>query len=271
LCDKKERNKKDNEFQDLLHPRVVSAILSALERDQFNENRDRKLHDLLVSDQELLPALIQKAEVEEVREAMRKLLLSPVFEDLNKRSLLGRFVRAYPELEALISGDREEKQESLVVSWESLQKRQQEYEELINKKIPENSRDLAEAAAHGDLKENAEFKAAKEAQRVLGRRRADLEREMMTAQGTDFANADTGQVSIGTSVGIRDVATGGVETFHILGAWDSEVEKSIISYKAPIARALIGHKLGEVIELPTDRGDLHFEIISIEAWNKGGN
>ena len=271
LCDKKERNKKESEFRTLLHPRVVSALLSALERDQFNENRDRKLHDLLVGDEGLLPDLISDAEVEEVREAMRKLLLSPVFEDLNKRSLLGRFVRAYPELESLISGDREEKQESLVVSWESLQRRQEEYEEIINKKIPENSRDIAEAAAHGDLKENAEFKAAKETQRMLGRRRADLEREIMTARGTDFANPDTAQVSIGTSVSIRDSEAGGVETYHILGAWDGDVEKGIISYKAPIARALIGHKLGESVELPTEKGNRSVEILSIEAWNKGGN
>jgi transcription elongation factor GreA len=271
LCDKKERNKKDGEFRTLLHPRVVSALLSALERDQFNENRDRKLHDLLVGDEGLLPELIANAEVEEVREAMRKLLLSPVFEDLNKRSLLGRFVRAYPELEALISGEREEKQESLVVSWESLQRRQEEYEEIINKKIPENTRDIAEAAAHGDLKENAEFKAAKETQRMLGRRRADLEKEIMTARGTDFANADIAQVSIGTSVRIRNAGTSTEETFHILGAWDGDVEKGIISYKAPIARALIGHKLGESVELATDRGSTSVEIISIEAWNKGGN
>jgi transcription elongation factor GreA len=271
LCDKKERNKKEGEFRSLLHPRVVSALLSALERDQFNENRDRKLHDLLVGDEGLLPDLLANAEVEEVREAMRKLLLSPVFEDLNKRSLLGRFVRAYPELESLISGDREEKQESLVVSWESLQRRQEEYEEIINKKIPENTRDIAEAAAHGDLKENAEFKAAKETQRMLGRRRADLEREIMTARGTDFANADTAQVSIGTSVRLRNTENGSEETFHILGAWDGDVEKGIISYKAPIARALIGHKQGESVELATEKDGATVQIISIEAWHKGGN
>lgn len=271
LCDKKERNKKEGEFRSLLHPRVVSALLSALERDQFNENRDRKLHDLLVGDEGLLPDLLANAEVEEVREAMRKLLLSPVFEDLNKRSLLGRFVRAYPELESLISGDREEKQESLVVSWESLQRRQEEYEEIINKKIPENTRDIAEAAAHGDLKENAEFKAAKETQRMLGRRRADLEREIMTARGTDFANADTAQVSIGTSVRLRNTDNGSEETFHILGAWDGDVEKGIISYKAPIARALIGHKQGESVELATEKDGATVQIISIEAWHKGGN
>jgi transcription elongation GreA/GreB family factor len=93
----------------------------------------------------------------------------------------------------------------------------------------------------------------------------------MTARGTDFASADTAQVSIGTSVQIRNAETGSEETFHILGAWDGDVEKGIISYKAPIARALIGHKLGESVELATEKGGSTVEIISIEAWNRSGN
>jgi len=276
LCDKKERSRKDSAFRNLLHPRVMSAMLSALERDQFNENRDRKLHDLIINDMELMPDLLSGAELEEVREAMRKLLLTPVFEDLNKRSLLGRFVRVFPELEALISGERtdsssgerEEKQEGLIVSWESLQKRQEEYEELINKKIPENSRDINEAASHGDLKENAEFKAAKEMQRMLGRRRSDLEREIMIARGTDFANPDTAQVSIGTTVTVRDTTSKHSETYHILGAWDSDLEKGIISYKTAVAQALIGHKIGTSVSLASETGERPVEILSIDAWHK---
>ncbi len=273
LCDKKERNRKGSEFRNLLHPRVMSAMLSALERDQFNETRDRKLHDLIINDTDLLPDLLAGAELEEVREAMRKLLLTPVFEDLNKRSLLGRFVRVFPELEALISGERtdnsgerEEKQEGLIVSWDSLQKRQEEYEELINKKIPENSREIAEAASHGDLKENAEFKAAKEMQRMLGRRRSDLEREIMIARGTDFANPDTAQVSIGTSVTIKDAASSKEETYHILGAWDTALDKGIISYKTAVGQALIGRQVGDTVTLASESGERPVEILSITPW-----
>ncbi|NBV85774.1 MAG: transcription elongation factor GreA, partial [Verrucomicrobia bacterium] len=145
---------------------------------------------------------------------------------------------------------------------------QEEYEELINKKIPDNSRDIAEAASHGDLKENAEFKAAKETQRMLGRRRADLEREIMMARGTDFANPDTSRVGIGTSVTIRDTASGEAETFHILGAWDTETEKNIISYKAAISQALIGKQPGDKVELPTETGHKHVLVDSIDAWLK---
>ena len=265
LCDKKER---EGQFKSLIHPRVMSAILSALERDQFNENRDRKLHDLVVNDQTLLPDLIKNSEIEEVREAMRKLLLTPIFEDLNKRSLLGRFVRHFPELEVLISGEREEKHESLIVSWESLEKRQLEYEDIITKKIPENTKEIAIAREYGDLRENFEFKAAKEMQRVLMRRKQEMERDISLARGTDFANPDTKQVSIGTTVSVKGVKDGQVDTYHILGAWDTNPEQGIISYKAAIAQSLLGRKCGETVDLPTEGADRTVEILNIAAWIK---
>ena len=143
LCDKKERK---GEFVDLIHPRVLSAMLGAMERDQFLESRDRKLHDLLLNDKELILDLIVDASPEELREVVRKLLLSPIFEELNKRSLLGRIVRVYPEMQALITGDTAgEKQEFLIVSWGSLQRRKEEYEELVNKKIPQNTQEISTA------------------------------------------------------------------------------------------------------------------------------
>jgi transcription elongation GreA/GreB family factor len=265
LCDKKER---EGQFKSLIHPRVMSAILSALERDQFNENRDRKLHDLVVNDQTLLPDLIKGSEIEEVREAMRKLLLTPIFEDLNKRSLLGRFVRHFPELEVLISGEREEKHESLIVSWESLEKRQLEYEDIITKKIPENTKEIAIAREYGDLRENFEFKAAKEMQRVLMRRKQEMERDISLARGTDFANPDTKQVSIGTTVSVKGVKDNQVDTYHILGAWDTNPEQGIISYKAAIAQSLMGRKCGEMVDLPTEGADRTVEILTIAAWIK---
>lgn len=267
LCEKKDKKNRGGEFHSLVHPRVMSALLSAMERDQFNDNRDRKLHDLVVNDQGLIPDLIAGAELEDVREAMRKLLLTPVFEDLNKRSLLGRFVRHFPELEAMISGDRgEEKQEALIVSWESLEKRQAEYEDIVSKKIPENTKEIAIAREYGDLRENFEFKAAKEMQRVLMRRKVEMERDLALARGTDFANPDTRQVSIGTSVTLKGSTDGRIDTYHILGAWDTNPEKHIVSYKAMMAQSLLGHKLGETVIVPTESGDRSVEILSIVGW-----
>lgn len=263
LC--KER---DGEFAQLANVRVLHAIIAALEREMMSESRDKKLHDLLLNDKDLLTDLIAEASPEELREAMRKLLLTPVFEELNKRSLLGRFIRAYPELQSLVSGEGSEGQEALVVSWESLEKRKTEYEDLVTKKIPENTKEISIARSYGDLRENFEYKAAKEMQRVLMRRQSETQRDLARARGTDFANVDTAQVSIGTVVTIKEAEGKKTDVYSILGAWDSEPEKGIVSYLAAVAQALIGHKIGEQVSVPTETGDRAVEIVKIEAWKK---
>jgi transcription elongation GreA/GreB family factor len=253
-------------FSDLLDHKVAAAILAALERDAHNEKKDRKLHDQLLNDQELLPELVADANSEELRDFMRKLLLTTVFEDLNKRSLLGRLVRVYPELASMISGGDETEDESLIVSWGSLERKKAEFDELVNKKIPENVKEISIARSYGDLRENFEFKAAKEMQRVLNRRRAEMERDLSLARGTDFSNVDTSQVSIGSVVTLRE--NQGSSRYTILGAWDGEPEKGIVSYLSALAKALLGHKVGDKLDVPTEHGDRAVVIESIEIWKK---
>ena len=253
-----------------MNPRLLSAIIGALERDQFDETkRDRRLHDLLLNDKELLTDLLTTATHEELRDIMQKLMRTPVFEELNKRSLLGRIIRVYPEMRALVSGDSDAKPQTLIVSWESLEKRKAEYDDLVNRKIPENVKEISIAREHGDLRENFEFKAAKEMQRVLGRRRAETERELALARGTDFSNPDVSQVSLGTIVTLKEIPTVTLdETTSILGAWDGDPDKGIVSYQSALAQALIGHKIGEQVSVPTELGNRSVEIVSIEAYVK---
>jgi transcription elongation GreA/GreB family factor len=256
-------------FSELMNPRLLSAIIGALERDQFDETkRDRRLHDLLLNDKELVTDLLETATHEELRDIMQKLMRTPVFEELNKRSLLGRIIRVYPEMQALVSGESDAKPQTLIVSWESLEKRKAEYDDLVNKKIPENVKEISIARSYGDLRENFEFKAAKEMQRVLGRRRSETERDLALARGTDFANPDTTQCSIGTIVTLKETVDGRVDVYTILGAWDGDPEKGIVSYQSALAQALIGHKVGEQINVPTEHGDRVAQIASIEAYKK---
>ena len=263
LC--KERN--TALFNDLISAEVFSAIITALEREQVTSSRiGGKLHDLILEDRELIPDLLASAEIGVVRETMRKLLLTPVFEELNKRSLLGRIVRVYPEMQAMLEGDSGERQEALIVSWESLERRKEEYEDLIKKKIPENTREIAVARSYGDLRENFEFKAAKEMQRVLQRRQAEMEVALSRARGTDFANADTSLVSIGTTVTYRILENDASQTYTILGAWDGKVEKGILSYQSGIGQALLGKKVGDQVDLPTEHGTEKVEVVAIEAY-----
>ena len=129
-------------------------------------------------------------------------------------------------------------------------------------------KEISIARSYGDLRENFEFKAAKEMQRVLGRRRAETERDLAIARGTDFANPDTSQVSIGTIVTLKEAGDGRIDVYTILGAWDGDPEKGIVSYQSALAQALIGHKVGEQVNVPTEHGDRVAQIVSIEAYKK---
>jgi transcription elongation GreA/GreB family factor len=255
-------------WPELINPELLSAILSACERDQHNESNSRstRLRDLLLSDRSLIPDIFAGAEPGLARDAMRRLMLSPVFDELTKRSLLARIIKLYPDLQSLITGEQaEEKSAVLIVSWSSLQRRKTELEELVNKKIPENSKEIGLARSYGDLRENFEFKAAKEMQAVLMRRKSELERDLHRARGTAFESPDLSQVSIGTVVTLRDTNSNEEETYSILGAWDGDPERSIISYQAAIAQSLLGHRLGEIVELTAEEDTGRYAIVAIEA------
>lgn len=252
-------------YDGLFGPDLLSAVFSALELDQLNEKRTTRLQDLLFEDRELISDLIAGASPDEVRDLMRRLLMTPVFEELSKRSLLARIIKLHPEMQSLLSGDSTERDESITVSWASLEKRKEEYEDLITRQIPENLRDINIAKEEGDLRENFGFKAAKEQQRVLQRRRAEGERDLHLARGTNFENVDTTHVSIGTVVTLRD-ASGREDTYSILGAWDSAPEMGVVSYKAAIGQALLGKKPGETVELPTETGPRSVTIEKIAPF-----
>ena len=256
-------------FADILGPEVFRAMLTAMERDLFNEKRSSRLRDFIVSDQELLPELIDSADVEIVKDLTRALQLSSVFEDeRDRRSLLARILKVYPAMQALISGEQTKQDSVYHVSWESLTRRRSEYEEMVHKRIPANSKEIAIARSYGDLSENHEFKAAKEMQSVLMRRKHELEVQLARARGTDFAGARTDVVSPGTIVRVLDLETGHGETYNILGAWDSDPSQGILSYLTPTAQAFMGRKSGEEINFEMDGQPRRFRIESIEAYNK---
>jgi transcription elongation GreA/GreB family factor len=251
----------------LVTPEILPAILSAIEREQHNEaSRSSRLRDLLLDDRDLISDVFVGVDVGVARDVMRRLLLTPAFDGLTKRSLMARVIKLYPELESMATGAQpEEKAESLIVSWSSLRKRQEEYEEIVNKKIPENSKEIGVARSYGDLRENFEFKAAKQMQAVLMRRKSELEQMLHRARGTDFSNVDTSQISIGTIVTLREVDSGQEESYILLGAWDGDPERQIISYQTAIGQSLLGKKNGDRVTLNTDHGAATYEVIGIRA------
>jgi transcription elongation GreA/GreB family factor len=261
LCSEREQ------WSELVTQELLGAIFAALEREQHNTaGRSGKLYRTLVEDRQLLGDIFRKSDVATARDWMRRLQLSHLFDELTKRSLLARLVKVYPELESMITGAQTQGETaSLIVSWSSLERRKAEYEEIVKTKIPENTREIALARSYGDLSENFEFKAAKQMQSVLMRRKTELEQMLHNARGTSFENVDTSRVSIGTIITLREVETDKEETYTILGAWDGDPDRHIISYQTAIGQALLGHEVGETISLSAEDGSAPFTIVSIQA------
>ena len=254
------------DFVDILGPEVFRAMLTSMERDQFNEKRSNRLRDYILEDQALIAELTASADIEIIKDLTRALKLSPVFDDMDKRSLLARLVKAHPAVQSLVSGEQTKQDSALLVSWESLERRRKEYEELVQKKIPANSKEIAIARSYGDLRENHEYKAAKEMQKILMRQKDDLEAALTRARGQDFANAKTDVVGPGTIVVATDLATSQSETFTILGAWDSDPDHGVISYLTPVAMALVNRKVGDEVEFELHGSKRRHRIEKIEAW-----
>jgi transcription elongation GreA/GreB family factor len=233
-----------------------NAIISAIEDDNAagGPKRVGRLYDAFAEDTGLLGEMVQDADDDELRLFTKRILASQVFDDLTRRSLMGRLIKARPETQELMENNASRQESALVVSWQSREKRKVDLEDLVKNKIPQNKKDIQIAREYGDLRENFEYKSARQQQAVLLRLQSKYERELRNARGTDFIGASTESVGIGTIVDIEDVATGAKQTYTILGAWDGDPDRHILSYLSEMAKALIGKKPGEESEVPTDAG-----------------
>lgn len=124
---------------------------------------------------------------------------------------------------------------------------------------------IAEAREHGDLKENAEYHAARERQGFLEGRISDIEAKLSRAQVIDISTLPkVGKVVFGVTVEIMDCNTEATKVYQIVGEDEADIEKGKISYKAPIARALISKEEGDVVEFKAPGGVIEYEIVSVK-------
>ena len=263
------KNRSDS-FADILGPEVFRAMMAAIENDRFQDRKTSKLGDLILSDQELITDLIGSADIELVEDLVRALQATNCFDDMDKRSLLGRIVKEFPSIQPMISGDQAREDNALIVSWPSLERRKLEYEELVKEKIPANSKEIAIARSFGDLRENHEFKAAKETQKLLLSRKGELEFDLTRARATDFSDATTDQVTVGNKVGVTNLETTKPETFTVLGAWDGDPDNQILSYLTPLGQAFLGKKPGEEAKLEFEDESRRYRIDTIEQHTVAG-
>ena len=151
----------------------------------------------------------------------------------------------------------------IYVTTEGLEQMKQELEDLIQVKRPEVIKALKEARALGDLSENAEYDAARQEQAQTEARIKEL--EAMIEHAVIIENVDTNEVSIGTKVTIEYVDDDDTEEYSIVGVKEADPFNNKISNESPIARAILGKKIGDIVSVDSPNGTYDVKVVAITA------
>ena len=257
--------------QEVFSADVGASVLNLLENDHLSDGprKTSRLQSLLGDDKTLLTDLVAIMDINESRNFARRLLDCPVFGELEKKSLMARIIKVRPETAELVSGvNTKRPDEILLVSWESLEKKKAELDDIIRNKIPQNLNDVKIARSYGDLRENFEYKSAKDLEKYLAHRRNALEKEIANSRGTDFKGSDASKVNIGTVVTLKD-SSGAESVMTVLGAWDSIPETKTVSYLSEVGKALVGRTPGDTVQVRDQVTEVMetLTIISIRPFN----
>ncbi|MGD2003224.1 MAG: transcription elongation factor GreA [Flavobacteriales bacterium] len=146
---------------------------------------------------------------------------------------------------------------------DGLKKLRAELDHMKSVERPHISNQIAEARDKGDLSENAEYDAAKEAQGLLEMKIAKLEDVLANARVLDSENIDLSKVGVLTKVKLKNVANGATMTYSLVAEKEADIKQSKISVSSPIGKGLLGKRVGEIAEIQVPRGTMNFEILEI--------
>lgn len=122
---------------------------------------------------------------------------------------------------------------------------------------------IEEARSHGDLSENAEYQTARDKQSFIEGRIQDLEAALSLAQVIDPKTLSGDTILFGATVDVSDLETDQKQTYQIVGQYEANLEKGLISYISPLAKALIGKTKGDIVEVQTPKGEKAYEVLAI--------
>ncbi|MEX0890333.1 MAG: transcription elongation factor GreA [Balneolaceae bacterium] len=150
------------------------------------------------------------------------------------------------------------------LSREGLEKLEAELRDLKTRGRKEIAEEISEARAKGDLSENAEYDAAKEAQGLLEKRIAELENTLATASVIDEKNIDASKAYLLSTLTIKNHTTGKEMSYTLVGREEADFKAGKISVESPIGAALLGKEVGDVVEVDVPAGKLKLELLNIE-------
>ena len=145
-----------------------------------------------------------------------------------------------------------------------LQRLEDELRQLKSEERPAIIRAIAEARSHGDLSENAEYHAARERQSFIEGRIAELEEIVSSAEVIDPASLSGEHVKFGAQVRVVDEETDKETTYQIVGVHEADIKIGRLSVSSPLAKALIGKKIGDTVSVPAPSGDRSYEILDVK-------
>ncbi|MDH3982144.1 MAG: GreA/GreB family elongation factor [Kiritimatiellaceae bacterium] len=247
-------------IQEVLEVNSAGAMLRAQNQLRERFQTEEWLHDVMGAMTE-----------QQRRDFMRRIHEGNGWDALDRKSVVAKVLRKFPELQDIIlpTAGQTVRKEVPLTSQRSYADRQRQLERIMTVDIPENSKEIEVARSYGDLRENAEFKYAKERQGLLMAQGAQLAEDLEKVKPTDFADISSDAVCAGCGVELAYEETDTVETYYILGVWDQEESLSIISSETRLAKALFGHVAGEKVNIPA--GECTIQSVlplpeSIKAW-----
>ena len=148
----------------------------------------------------------------------------------------------------------------------SYDQKMKDLDELNKEKIPANSQAIEAARELGDLRENAEYQMAKDEQKILLARQSELQTDLMRAKPTDFTDAPSNNVGIGSIVNLSSPESGETQKYTILGAWDSDPDNNVLSYLTPLGQRLLGKKVDDLVETEVEGTVTNWKIEGLARW-----
>ncbi|MBU0934871.1 MAG: transcription elongation factor GreA [Spirochaetes bacterium] len=181
-----------------------------------------------------------------------------------KLNLRKKIVEKYPEFRF---NDEEKSIASrgLMVTASKYEEKTVMLKSIMEVDVPANQKEIAYALSLGDLRENAEYKAAKEKQDELNAKVGKLKNEIERAQIFDRGNISTSKISFGTEVLLENLLDKSEETYIILGPWESDPTNHIISYLSPLGKRLLNHKVGDKIEFSLHERKFNYKVKKIKS------
>ena len=241
--------------------REINSHVNTTENKKINKNATALLFEA-----ESLTDYMFKDNNEETVKRMYTLVndisdIDPSYKALLRNKILERF----PDFKFHVNEEKSSAPRGMIVTAKMLELKKAELDKIQTVDIPENAREIAEARAQGDLKENAEYKAAKEQQHWLNEQATKLQSELNRAIVFDPTTITTAVVSFSTCVTLTDKDTGKDETYTILGPWESDPDNGIISYMAPFGNAIMDKKVGDNVAFEINEHKYNYVVKDIKA------